>query len=464
MDERRKQEEEHPDFLDFTGFDFPDDITFDKNFSTVYFREAIFRKRANFSRFDEKPSVTEEDLLFFGITFEGNAVFDGATFEGNAEFVGVTFEGNAEFIGATFEGYAWFSGTTFNKMAEFDGVTFKGYTPFYRATFNEIVGFVTTVFEGYAGFVGATFKGEAGFVGATFEGEALFDEATFEGDAVFDGVTFKGYTAFTMLSISSQILFEKPTIERIFILHISQLKQHCENDGYSVDIRGPLFDEYGKFVITRSLGTTQGFIAGISFLDTEMEKIEFIEEDWPRLYNRKTIIDEVFLTKEIEDNVEPPHTLSPERVAQTYRRLRKNYEDARRYSDAGDFLIGEMEVTRKYKQDTEGINIKRSYMDSTWILHSLYFLFGKYGESVGRPLIWLSSIWIIVSELYFFFVYKPLEYSHFVWCLLESSYITLSAMFPFTSIMTPFDFFMKLIGSLLIGLIFIALRRRLERK
>ena len=195
-----------------------------------------------------------------------------------------------------------------------------------------------------------------------------------------------------------------------------------------------------------------------------MEKIEFIEEDWPRLYNRKIIIDEVFLTKEIEDNVEPPHTLSPERVAQTYRRLRKNYEDARRYSDAGDFLIGEMEITRKYKQDTDGTNIKRSYMDSTWILHSLYFLFGKYGESIGRPLIWLSSIWIIVSELYFFFIYKPQEYSHFVWCLLESSYITLSAMFPFTSITTPFDFFMKLIGSLLMGLIFIALRRRLERK
>ena len=456
VDERRKQEEEHPDFLDFTEFDFPDEVTFEKELSKVYFTKAIFRKGVSF----ELNGLNDEKSF----VFEGEARFHGATFKGSARFNIVTFERIAWFDGATFERDAWFSEAIFKKSAIFDNATFKGYARFGSVTFEGSAQFGRVTFEDYVDFKKAIFEKLSWFGMATFEENTWFSEATFEGPTGFNRVTFKGDTEFTMLSISSQVLFKNHIIERIFTLNISQWKQHGENDDYTVDIRDPLFGEYGKLIITRSLGTTQGFMAGISLLDTEMEKIEFIEEDWPRLYHRKTIIDEVFLTKEIEDNVEPPHTVSPERVAQTYRRLRKNYEDARRYSDAGDFLIGEMEVTRKYTQDTDGTNIRRSYMDLTWILHSLYFILGKYGESIGRPLIWLSSIWIIVSELQFFYLYKPQEYSNFIWCLLESSYITLSAMFPLTSVKGPFDFFMKLIGSLLIGLIFIALRRRLERK
>lgn len=432
VEERRKQEEENTDVLDFTGFDFPDEVTFKKELSNVYFVKAIFRKDVNF------PSVTIEKPF----VFNGEALFAGATFEGEARFTGAIFEDISAFVDCIFK-----------EEARFTGVIFKEYTAFYRATF-----------EGNVWFTGATFEDAVAFGGATFQRDTWFDHVIFKRDVWFDGITFKGHADFTMLSVSSDVLFDKITIEQIFMLHISKWEQGINKDNFTVDFRVPMIGEYGKIIITHSLGTTNGFIAGISLLDTQMDKIDFIDVDWPRPFNRKTIIDEVFLTREIENNIKPPHILSPERVAQTYRRLRKNYEDARRYSEAGEFLIGEMEVTRKYTQDTDGTNIKRSYMDSTWILHSLYFLLGKYGESVERPLIWLSSIWIIVSELHFFYIYKPQEYSHFIWCLLKSSYITLSAMFPFTSVTGHFDFFMKLTGSLLIGLIFIALRRKLERK
>ena len=385
VEERRKQEEEHLDFLDFTGFDFPDEVTFDKEFSIVYFRKAIFRKRANFTTIDEKSFVFAGDALFDGATFEGNAGFRRATFKGDAGFRRATFKGDAGFDWATFEGGAWFG-----------GATFEGEAVFYGATFEKDASFNEATFEVDALFGGVTFKEYGVFGGATFKEYAVFDETTFEGKAWFDRATFKGDVEFTELSISAQTSFKNTVIERKFRLNILKWGHPPENTSYTLDIRSPVFGEYGKLVITGSLGTTQDFMAGFSLLDTEFEKIEFIEEDWPRLYNRKTIIDEVFLTRETEENIKPPHTLSPERVAQTYRRLRKNYEDARRYPNAGDFLIGEMEVTRKYTQDTDGTNIKRSYMDSTWILHSLYFLLGKYGESISRPLIWFSSIWIIV--------------------------------------------------------------------
>ncbi len=453
VEERRRQEEEHPDLLDFTGFDFPDEVMFENELPMVYFKNATFRKAVSISTLDEVSFVFEGDAVFSGATFEGDAVFSGAIFKGDAGFDGVTFKGYAGFSGATFEGYVWFREVTFEERVVFDEATFVKYTVFRGITF-----------KGGAKFFRINFKGGAGFTEVTFEKRVVFDFATFEGGAWFDGITFKGDVGFTELSISAHTSFNNTVIERRFILNILKWGYPPENISYTLDIRSPVFGEYGKMVITGSLGTTQDFNAGISLLDTEMEKIEFIEANWPRLYNRKTIIDEVFLTREIEDKIKPPHTLSPEIVAQTYRSIRKNYEDARRYSDAGDFLIGEMEVTRKYKQNTEGTNIKRSHMDSTWILHGLYYSFGKYGESIERPLIWLSSIWIIVSGFHFFYLNKPQDCSRFVWYLLESAYITLSAMFPFTSITTPFDFFMKLIGSLLIGLIFIALRRRLERK
>lgn len=85
-EERRRQEKEHPEFLDFTGFDFPVEMTFERELQKVSFRAATFRKSVGFSTLDEGSFV-----------FDGCAWFDGATFEGRAGFGGVIFEGPAEF-------------------------------------------------------------------------------------------------------------------------------------------------------------------------------------------------------------------------------------------------------------------------------------------------------------------------------------------------------------------------------
>ena len=46
--EYARQKREHPDHLDFTEFDFPHDIKFDKNIHNIFCSNVIFRKKVSF--------------------------------------------------------------------------------------------------------------------------------------------------------------------------------------------------------------------------------------------------------------------------------------------------------------------------------------------------------------------------------------------------------------------------------
>lgn len=399
-DETKKQESKHPEYFDFTGFDFPIEMKFNENFKDVYFKSAVFRKDVSFGDVRKGKEIIFQGNANFNLAiFQGYTSFDDATFRGNVWFVGATFKGRVGFDNATFEGYAW-------------------------------------------------------FVGSIFEGDAFFSE----------------------IQLSAGLILNNFIIEKRFTLNPNYVEQTTNVDELNtslVEISDPIIKQDGKMVISGNLGkVTSNLITGISLLDTDLTRVDFVDETWPiengKPSGRKIIIDEVFLTRQIEQEIETPYAartrVTQNQVAQTYRRIRKNYENAKRYSEAGDFLIGELEVTRKYRQGSSGASQRRPWTDPKRSLFSLYYALGKYGESIGIPLTWSIILILLAAELHTFLTWNPAKKTHILIQYINSLSKTILAFFPFSGLQDSFDFTIRSVGTLLLALIFIALRRKLERR
>lgn len=428
-----QQKKEHPDIFDFTGFDFPEDIKFNEDFETVYFQNAIFRKKVSFF-----SGITDP-----GLTFRGNANFRNTEFQADAIFTQATFQHHAIFDHAKFHGDAFFDYVEFRYVTEFIVTTFKR---------NAIFGF--SIFKKDAKFRSAIFSGNSFFTYVDFLGETDFDRAEFHGFGDFFGAVFNQDSYFQNISINDIIHFQYITINKRLWLETNYVKKYR----FAITmISEALFSEKGRIIIKGNIGIIEpNFLGGLIIRNTELNNFEFINEKWPVEYGtrngRKILIDEIILRSKEEPEHESLEKSSPEQVAQTYRRLRENYENAKRYAEAGDFFIGEMEIIRKYSPSI-----------SNKILHSLYFHLAKYGESIRLPIVWGLLIIFILAEYNVMLFIKP-STELFFYEYQRSILFILKTFLPFSQIFNLTDTIIRLIGSLILGVLFIAVRRKLERK
>jgi len=192
-------------------------------------------------------------------------------------------------------------------------------------------------------------------------------------------------------------------------------------------------------------------------------------------------------------------------VTQMYRLLRTNYEEHKRYSEAGDFFIGEMDMLRlrpvynseflnslrlritrvqEAKGQTKEVEPSRPVESSNqgigegakrvvtdiwvcflswlyrivcWVRTNVisivawYDYLGRYGESIIKPAI-VSAIAILM----FGYVYESQNPGNGI---LRS----IGLFFQIYGVVSAVELFERLAGALLLALLFIALRRNLER-
>ncbi len=161
-----------------------------------------------------KSIQLEADRIDFeGFLFPSDASFDSATFTGGAWFASATFTGDASFASATFTGDAQFDSATFTGGARFESATFTGDAWFASATFTGDARFASATFTGDARFASATFTGYASFESATFTGGARFESATFTGNAFFPETLFKRRAAFSLASFKQYAKFASAHFE-----------------------------------------------------------------------------------------------------------------------------------------------------------------------------------------------------------------------------------------------------------
>jgi uncharacterized protein YjbI with pentapeptide repeats len=393
-----KQLKQHSDRLDLQGFQFakPVDLKEMLPFNEIDGRWTIAQmvNLADSCFFD---TLNGMDITFPGrlnaafarATFQGEVWFSGATFEGCADFadavfhkatrfVDTKFQGSARFVGTRFKGEAVFWGAIFQGAAVFSSSSFLGLTVFDHASFEAITDFNLTEFNGQTTFHEVKFKQATSFLGACFGRLVTFSDSSFFAVTKFDRSKFQGAALFDHVAFFEDLQITPAAQQQgasTVSLHRIKLAGGAELDmseflgsknaiSTLLILRNWAFDGHAKITLRGAMGC-------VSLLEMDLSKIVFMNEDWhpradvigPSRYKRRRAALEEYelekMTKGIERHAEPLERMvrretllsgvNADSVAQLYRRLRDNYELSKRYAEAGDFFIGEMEILRQYK-------------------------------------------------------------------------------------------------------------------
>jgi len=511
-DELKRMIAEQDEF-DFTGFIFPQMGFTSEGDQPIIFSKPILFVGATF----------QGDAVFDGATFEENALFYGAAFLGEARFSEVTFRKDVYFLGATFQETARFEGatfqesgfenttfletavfdvTTFRETARFDGATFQT-ARFIEASFQGVARFVEASFQKRADYVEATFQEEAWFVGArfqsalfakvTFRRTAWFSSAAFQESTWFYDVTFQDTTWFVNSVFLDEVEFRdvvmklegvrfvgspdapKPNLDRVWL-------------GLSDEQRSRLEHVWGQKLERLRAVVDRGYVSlkMVSFLDSDVMKMRFLNVEWDAKVfrigrfevKRSAVRDEMRLYEE-----SPPRNYGA--VAALYRALRHNYQRELRYAEAGDFYIGEMEMRRLQ------ISMQRapSASPSRGLVPLVFAVWGWLQRNLLSPIAWyrnlslygesyrLAVFWVIGTIAVFTLIRigapqlnpqvlpQPTQLvASSVPDLLDNVFTqSLLAFFQLRSVNT-LDNLERVLGAFLSGMLFIALKRRFERR
>jgi len=178
------------------------------------------------------------------------------------------------------------------------------------------------------------------------------------------------------------------------------------------------------------------------------------------------IYDEWLLEKNQETS------LQLENVMDIYRNLRENNDFYLRYEVAGEFFVREMELKRKYKENKNPVETKKTVqknpLEQIASALGVYSIISQYGHSLYRP--FYASI-PILGFFIVLFCYDDASKPEFIKyssqdLLIHSLFRSVSGFFPFySSEQTDYwDIILRIILLPISGSFFIALKRKLERK
>jgi hypothetical protein len=408
--------------------------------------------------------VFKEDVNCSGYVFP--AFFgEAGTVIGAGLFHYSIFKGNVSFLGAEFSGKADFSEAEFEK-----GVNF------FHAKFKRDVDFSYAEFSGKVYFLHAEFSGDAVFTRATFSETADFSEAEFEKGILFSNAKFYKFLNFSRTKF--------PT-----------LKEDAEDLLSYASFRSVYF-EHPEWIVFDGIEGK----AKISFINTDISRVVFrncsfdflydefllknrkkLEEELKDLEERISIIIEKMLKegkyadKELESLEDRYGVLGYElnyltldNVLSVIRMLRENFDYCMKYEESGRLFIKEMDLKRDYLLKGVFINEKRRFADKIsryveWFAFSLYRIMGLYGESIARPIFWIPVIIILFGVLRGL-LSPPLFNGLHLSSLMRGIQESLEAFVQLRwdgSFLTLIE---RIISALNLGVLYISLHRKLERR
>jgi hypothetical protein len=422
---------------DFCGFVFPSSNYVEREFKPVcVFRWATFTQDAAFSgaTFTQDADFSEarftQDAYFSRATFTQDAHFSRATFTQAAHFSQATFTQDADFSDeATFTHNAYFGRATFTQDAHFSRATFTQAADFSAATFRQDADFSDATFTQAAMFAGATFTQDANFSAATFTQDANFFRATFTRDANFSGATFTQNAIFDEATFTQVADFSWAKFMGPAEFHETKFPSNRGRDP------GPIFART-RFDKPEAVVFADAYLGQALFYRGDVSKVGFSNVTWRRRENGKWMLFEEVANLEhytagfgLPPEKDTPDDRNYVVITELYQQLKKNYDDRRDYWTAGDFHYGEMEMKRlacprltwlawleaklagrpRLRKLGEWCGKLRS---NVWLLRKLrwwhqrfglaawYRRASDYGESWGKPLLWLFAILVLFAALY----------------------------------------------------------------
>jgi uncharacterized protein YjbI with pentapeptide repeats len=461
---------------------------------------------------DFRGAVFEVDADFSDFRF-GTALFDDATFEGEADFRNSRFTDEASFQGATFEQAVTFAKTVFACPATFAYTAGEAEDQGARRR--------ETVFNGWADFRRVGFEAGAEFGGASFASRARLGHATFgtanqRAGGSFEGARFARARTVGPILVWGELGLDRAAFEAPVRISISAESVSCVGTIFlsraTLEIRfGDVSLAHSEFaypsIVEGSEARLQNYDADQPLDDTALAAAldRDPEVDWkPRIRSvrRANVANLTLADADLEhccfegahnldglrfEGVDFAHTsgrgtrrrmiaeerdpkVPRDRLARTYRALRKGREDNKDEPGAADFYYGEMEMRRQAKRkqsDPHGATRTSSW---EWAILYAYRAVSGYGLRASRAVLALAAtvaLFAIGFDLWPGF--KPDQ--QFGKALLFSAEST-SSLFrapsaPKGASLTDaghvLQMGLRLLGPLFFGLAILALRGRVKR-
>ncbi len=469
----------HIDNVEFKGNFISYNNNISRNIETI---KTIFKNSIVFGN-----SIFEKDIVFMESTFEGLSIFGNLTFKGKVDFSKAIFKKKAEFSGLIFEKETFFNNTKFNNIV-FEKTIFKSITKFDDIEF-ELLIFSECIFEYISHFKNK--QSDRGF--------AVFYKCSFGHKEVIIENFLLSRTSFLKTDVRDVLILCDTENNKILSHEILNFKE-C--------ILIKEVDEELDKIISGECNNYDNLMLKLQKLfEIEKEKpydltIIFITKVLPKLrlslkrIIKKRIIDVIILKREINSkklklivSINIPITfrmlfiylylkiyksleklderyryiykiiakdLNYKSVLAEYRNLRLSIENNRTYVEASELFKKEMELIKEKSGIFEKIII--------WF----YGKISNYGESIFMPFFWtIYVIFVtpfIVLDLNYMLGNFPQDYTY-TNCLFD----TLRAFFQLgikdnDSLMYNYEWLIRIISLILLGNIFIAIKRRLERK
>jgi len=358
---------------------------------------------------------------------EGCADFSGFVFP-SANYAEREFKAECIFAETTFTHDAYFFGARFMRRASFHAARFAQGVVFFGVTFNQVADFNQAAFERGAEFSNAIFADDAFFIGVGFEGSAHFSRATFANAAFFSGATFTRDADFSGATFTQRADFGEATFKERAIFRETVFRKDEDRSP------GPVFSD-ARFEKPDAVTFYKTYLGQALFHNCDVSKFVFSTVRWRRRSNGKSMVFEEYIDLEHDTaGALGPEQHSPDErnyslIAELYQQLKKNYDDRRDYWTAGDFHYGEMEMKRlacprltwlawlEAKLSGKPRLRKlggwcRKLESNPWLLSRVrwwhqrfglaawYRRASDYGESWGKPLLWLFAVLALFAALY----------------------------------------------------------------
>jgi uncharacterized protein YjbI with pentapeptide repeats len=379
------------------------------------FDNAVFHGTVNFKNITIRScsffkATFKNNTSFLKTNFKGNTTFSSAIFEKHTDFSIINFNGSALFNNAKFYDNLFFNDVTFHNIAsfnssrmgcrnshaliEFKKVTFDNDTTFHDAKAIGRLNMIDTTFNGstifwdfftkrICEFCTCFFKGEpTEFDGSKFIGEktrlfrcrfyhgASFKKVKFRNIVTFENTDFYDGISFVDTAFNGKAIFQDTTFKGYSLFEGTE-KPIFENA--NVVFKGVILDP------PETLNIRNADFKNTTLTQLNLEKASLTAITWPKkglFISRNCIYDE-----KINEN--------PSQVERLYRELKRNFEEKKDWTRAGDFHYGEKEMRKK---SAESFGLK-------FILW-LHRTFGAYGERASIPAFWLAILFLICSMLY----------------------------------------------------------------
>jgi uncharacterized protein YjbI with pentapeptide repeats len=271
--------------------------------------------------------------------------FSHTHFDHIVDFERFQFTRKTTFRSAKFSCNVSFSGALFAAEADFALATFAANANFAFSHF-KYADFLSAVFSAYADFESTTFSGASSFSSAVFTRTADFRSAKFHGGAQFNWGTFSGATNFVSATFSSTANF-KGTRFSNSILFINAM-----------------FAEITNFVNARFEHQVPDFRGA-----TMHEATEWHGATWPK---------------------PPDSRLDAQGQVYAYERLKQEMERLKKHEDEQNFFRRELRARRGLVRTLSG----------GWFLNLAYQALSAYGDSVTRPLLWMTGVFAVGTTIF----------------------------------------------------------------